>query len=262
MAYETIMVDVQDGIAKITFNRPKALNALNNALLGEFSTALDEISANEAVRVLVLTGSGEKSFVAGADITELATFNALEAKVFAKKGQEIISKLQGLSIPAIAAVNGFALGGGSEMALACDFIYASDNAMFGLPEINLGIIPGFGGTQRLPRLIGPNMAKEMIFTGKMISAAEAKEIGLVNKVCTQAELMADVMKTAKAIASKGRVSLRAAKQSVVNGLNTDLKTGLNIECDAFALCMASEDSKEGTSAFLEKRKAAFKGTWA
>ncbi len=262
MAYETIMVDVQDGIAKITFNRPKALNALNNALLGEFSTALDEISANEAVRVLVLTGSGEKSFVAGADITELATFNALEAKVFAKKGQEIISKLQELSIPAIAAVNGFALGGGSEMALACDFIYASDNAMFGLPEINLGIIPGFGGTQRLPRLVGPNMAKEMIFTGKMISAAEAKEIGLVNKVCTQAELMADVMKTAKAIASKGRVSLRAAKQSVVNGLNTDLKTGLNIECDAFALCMASEDSKEGTSAFLEKRKAAFKGTWA
>lgn len=262
MAYETIMVDVQDGIAKITFNRPKALNALNNALLGEFSTALDEISANEAVRVLVLTGSGEKSFVAGADITELATFNALEAKVFAKKGQEIISKLQELSIPAIAAVNGFALGGGSEMALACDFIYASDNAMFGLPEINLGIIPGFGGTQRLPRLIGPNMAKEMIFTGKMISAAEAKEIGLVNKVCTQAELMADVMKTAKTIAAKGRVSLRAAKQSVVNGLNTDLKTGLNIECDAFALCMASEDSKEGTSAFLEKRKAAFKGTWA
>ncbi len=262
MAYETIMVDVQDGIAKITFNRPKALNALNNALLGEFSTALDEISANEAVRVLVLTGSGEKSFVAGADITELATFNALEAKVFAKKGQEIISKLQELSIPAIAAVNGFALGGGSEMALACDFIYASDNAMFGLPEINLGIIPGFGGTQRLPRLIGPNMAKEMIFTGKMISAAEAKEIGLVNKVCTQPELMADVMKTAKTIAAKGRVSLRAAKQSVVNGLNTDLKTGLNIECDAFALCMASEDSKEGTSAFLEKRKAAFKGTWA
>lgn len=262
MAYETIMLDVQDGIAKITFNRPKALNALNNALLGEFSNALDEISADEAVRVLVLTGSGEKSFVAGADITELATFNALQAKVFAKKGQEIISKLQELSIPAIAAVNGFALGGGSEMALACDFIYASDNAMFGLPEITLGIIPGFGGTQRLPRLIGANMAKEMIFTGKMIPAAEAKEIGLVNKVCVQAELMGEVMKTAKTIASKGRVSLRAAKQSVVSGLNADLKTGLNIECDAFALCMASEDSKEGTSAFLEKRKAVFKGTWA
>jgi len=262
MAYETIMLDVQDGIAKITFNRPKALNALNNALLGEFSNALDEISADEAVRVLVLTGSGEKSFVAGADITELATFNALQAKVFAKKGQEIISKLQELSIPAIAAVNGFALGGGSEMALACDFIYASDNAMFGLPEITLGIIPGFGGTQRLPRLIGANMAKEMIFTGKMIPAAEAKEIGLVNKVCAQAELMGEVMKTAKTIASKGRVSLRAAKQSVVSGLNADIKTGLNIECDAFALCMASEDSKEGTSAFLEKRKAVFKGTWA
>jgi enoyl-CoA hydratase len=262
MAYETIIVDVQDGIAKITFNRPKALNALNNALLGEFSNALDEISANEAVRVLVLTGSGEKSFVAGADITELATFNALQAKVFAKQGQGIISKLQELAIPAIAAVNGFALGGGSEMALACDFIYASDNAMFGLPDITLGIIPGFGGTQRLPRLIGANMAKEMIFTGKMIPAAEAKEIGLVNKVCTQADLMTEVMKTAKMIASKGRVSLRAAKQAVVNGLNADLSTGLNIECDAFALCMASEDSKEGTAAFLEKRKAVFKGTWA
>lgn len=261
MAYENIIVDVQDGIAAITFNRPKALNALNTALLGEFSNALDELSANDAVRVLVLTGSGEKSFVAGADITELTKFNALQAKVFAKKGQSIISKLQELAIPVIAAVNGFALGGGSEMALACDFIYASDNAMFGLPEINLGIIPGFGGTQRLPRLVGPNMAKEMIFTGKMVSAAEAKEIGLVNKVCAQADLMAEVMKTAKTIASKGRVSLRAAKQAVNNGLNTDLATGLNIECDAFALCMASEDSKEGTSAFLEKRKAAFKGSY-
>lgn len=259
MAYENILFAAENGIAVITFNRPKALNALNGALLEEFSRALDEIEANEDIRVLVLTGAGEKSFVAGADITELATFGPLQAKVFAKKGQAIISRLQELSIPVIAAVNGFALGGGSEMALACDFIYASENANFGLPEITLGIIPGFGGTQRLPRLVGANKAKEMIFTGKMIPAAEAAAIGMVNKVCPAANLMEEVMKTAKAISAKGRVSLRAAKQAVNSGLGADLATGLNIECDAFALCMASEDAKEGTTAFLEKRKAVFSG---
>ncbi|QTA80442.1 Short-chain-enoyl-CoA hydratase [Desulfonema limicola] len=259
MSYENIIFETQDKIAKITFNRPKALNALNADLLDEFSNALDKIAGDEDIRVLVLTGAGEKSFVAGADITELAAFNALQAKVFAQKGQNIISKLQSLSIPVIAAVNGFALGGGSEMALACDFIYASENAMFGLPEITLGIIPGFGGTQRLPRLIGANMAKEMIFTGKMLPAAEAREIGIVNKVVALENLMADVMKTAKSIAAKGKVSLRAAKQAVNRGLNVDLATGLDIECDAFSICMASEDSKEGTSAFLEKRKPEFKG---
>ena len=259
MAYENILFTVEDGVATITFNRPKALNALNGALLFELSQALGEVAANEEIRVLILTGAGEKSFVAGADITELATFGPLQAKMFAQQGQTIISTLQSLSIPVIAAVNGFALGGGSEMALACDFIYASENANFGLPEISLGIIPGFGGTQRLPRLIGPNLAKEMIFTGKMIPAAEAKEIGMVNKVLPPASLMEETLKTARVIAAKGKVSLRAAKQSVNRGLNTDLATGLDIECDAFALCMASEDAKEGTSAFLEKRKAAFKG---
>ncbi len=259
MEYENIVFDVENGIATITFNRPKALNALNNALLDEFSTALDKISQNEDIRVLILTGAGEKSFVAGADITELATFGPLQAKVFAKKGQSIISRLQALSIPVIAAVNGFALGGGSEIALSADFIYASENANFGLPEITLGIIPGFGGTQRLPRLIGMNMAKEMIFTGKMIPAGYAKEIGLVNKVVPAESLMDEVMKTAKMIASKGKVSLRAAKEVINNGVNVDLASGLNMECEAFALCMASEDAKEGTSAFLEKRKAEFKG---
>jgi enoyl-CoA hydratase len=159
----------------------------------------------------------------------------------------------------IAAVNGYALGGGSEIALACDFIYASENAMFGLPEISLGIIPGFGGTQRLPRLVGINKAKEMIFTGKMVPAAEAAEIGLVNKVCTPDVLMEEVSKTAKAIAAKGRVALRAAKQAINRGIHTDLTTGCGIELDAFALCMASEDAKEGTAAFLEKRKPVFKG---
>ena len=259
MAYENIIYQVEEGIATITFNRPKALNALNPALLEEFSEALDEIAADENIRVLVLTGSGDKSFVAGADITELATYNSLTAKNFAQTGHAIIAKLQQLPIAVIAAVNGFALGGGTEIAIACDFIYASDNAKFGQPEINLGLIPGFGGTQRLPRLIGSNMTKELVFTGKMISAAEAQAIGLANKVVPQEQLMEDVMKVAKEIASKGKASLRAAKQAINNGLNTDLATGIHIEIDAFALCYGSSDSKEGTAAFLEKRKAEFKG---
>ena len=261
MSYENIVLDINEGVATLTFNRPKALNALNAALLAELSQALDLIAQNEAVRVLVLTGSGDKAFIAGADISELATFNALEGRIFAKKGHDVIGKLQALTIPVIAAVNGFALGGGSEMALACDFIYASEAAKFGLPEITLGIIPGFGGTQRLTKLVGKNMAKEMIFTGKMLSAAEAKEIGMVNKVCAPESLMDDVMKTAKSIASKGRVSLRAAKYAVNAAQDVDIRTGCSIEIEAFALCLASDDSKEGTKAFLEKRKAEFKGTY-
>ncbi len=260
MNYSNIIFRVEDGIGTIIFNRPKALNALNSELLEEFSCALDEISGNEDIRVLILTGAGEKSFVAGADITELAKFNSLEGKIFAKKGQSIISKLQELSIPVIAAVNGFALGGGSEIALACDFIYASEKAMFGFLEINLGIIPGFGGTQRLPRLIGINKAKEMIFTGSMIAASEALGIGMVNRVVAPEALMDETVKTAKTIASKGKVSLRAAKQAINGGINADLATGCRIEADSFALCMSSRDAKEGTSAFLEKRKAVFKGT--
>ncbi len=259
MGFNNIIFKIEDGIALITFNRPKALNALNQDLLTEFSQALDEIAGNEEIRVLVLTGAGDKAFVAGADITELAKFNPLEAKLFSKKGQTTINKLQELAIPVIAAVNGFALGGGSEIALACDFIYAAENANFGLPEITLGLIPGFGGTQRLPRLVGSNLAKELVFTGKMLSAAEAKEVGLVNKICSTNDLLKDVVKTAGVIVSKGKVSLRAAKQVINNGLNVDLQTGCNIEIDAFAVCMASEDAKEGTSAFLEKRKADFKG---
>ncbi len=259
MAYQNIIFEVAEEIATIIFNRPKALNALNGRLLDELSAALDEIESDEAIRVLVLTGAGEKSFVAGADIAELATFNTLQGKMFSKKGQLIIGRLQELAIPVIAAVNGFALGGGIEMALACDFIYASENAMFGLPEISLGIIPGFGGTQRLPRLIGSNRAKEMIFTGNMIPAQEAETIGLVNRVLPQASLMEATLETARAIAARGKVSLRAAKQAVNNGLNVDLASGCKIEVDAFAICMASEDSKAGACAFLEKRKPQFKG---
>ncbi|MCU0602177.1 MAG: enoyl-CoA hydratase-related protein [Desulfobacterales bacterium] len=260
MSFENIVFQVDQGIATITFNRPKALNALNQALLAEFSQALDAVAADESIRVLVLTGAGEKAFVAGADIGELATYTPLQAKIFSKAGHAVIAKLQELPMAVVAAVNGFALGGGSEIALACDFIYAADTAKFGLPEINLGLIPGFGGTQRLPRAIGANRAKELIYTGKMISAAEALQIGLVNKVFPAAALMEEVLKTAKEIAGKGRVSLRAAKQAINLGLNVDLVSGCSIEVDAFALALASPDAKEGTAAFLEKRKAVFKGS--
>jgi len=257
--FKHMLYHVEDGIAVITFNRPTAMNALNAGLLVEFSCALSNVMADEDIRVLLLTGSGEKAFVAGADINELATFNALQAKFFSQKGQAAIGALQALAIPVIAAVNGYALGGGAEMALACDFIYASENAMFGLPEIKLGLIPGFGGTQRLPRLIGACMAKEMIFTGKMISAEKAQRLGIVNKVCSAETLLQEARKTATQIASRGKVSLRAAKQAVNRGLDTDLETACHIESDAFALCMASADGREGTTAFLEKRKPIFKG---
>ena len=257
MTYNNILYEVESGIATITFNRPNVLNALNSELLAELSSALDEISDDENIRVLILTGAGEKAFVAGADIKELNTLNALSAKVFSQKGLDIINKLQNLSIPVIAAVNGFALGGGTEIALACDFIFASEKATFGQPEINLGLIPGFGGTQRLPRLIGTNMAKELIYTGNMVSAADGKQIGLVNKVAAPEALMDEVMKVATSIAAKGKASVRAAKQAVNNGMNADLATGLSIEIDAFALSFSSPDAKEGTTAFLEKRKAEF-----
>ena len=260
MSFENIVFQVDQGVATITFSRPKALNALNQALLAEFAQALDAVAADESVRVLVLTGAGEKAFVAGADIGELATYSVLQAKNFSRAGHAIIAELQELPMAVMAAVNGFALGGGSEIALACDFIYAADTAKFGLPEINLGLIPGFGGTQRLPRAIGANRAKELIFTGKMISAADALQIGLVNKVVPAGALMEEVLKTAREIAAKGRVSLRAAKQAINLGLNVDLASGCSIEVDAFALALASPDAKEGTAAFLEKRKAVFKGS--
>jgi enoyl-CoA hydratase len=260
MTYSSIIFEIQENIATLTFNRPETLNALDEKTLKEVSGALDEINANEDIRVLILTGAGEKSFIAGADIKEFPKFNSLQAKSFVETGHAVLNKLQKLSIPVMAAVNGFALGGGCEVALACDFIYASENAKFGLPEITLGIIPGFGGTQRLPRLVGTGMAKELIFTGKMISVQEAKTMGLVNRVCTQDQLMDEAVKTAKTIASRGKVCLRNAKQAVNKGMNVDLATGCTMEIDAFALCFASPDAKEGASAFLEKRKPDFKGS--
>jgi enoyl-CoA hydratase len=258
-AYKDIIFALEESIATITFNRPKALNALNANLLDEFARALEAVAADDDIRALILTGAGEKAFVAGADINELNRQGPLGGKLFARRGAEIIDGLTRLPIPVVAAVNGFALGGGTEMALACDFIYAAQTAKFGLPEINLGIIPGFGGTQRLPRLIGANRAKELIFTGRMLDAEEAWRLGLVNRVCPPEKLLEAVHETCRVMTAKGRVSLRAAKQAVQNGLNVDLATGLALENDAFALCMASVDAKEGTSAFLEKRPASFRG---
>ena len=259
MSFENIILEVDTPIATIFFNRPKALNALNNALFDDLDTALDQVRKNTDIKVLILTGAGDKAFVAGADIAELEKMNPLEGKSFSRKGQKVFSKIEDLPIPVIAAVNGFALGGGLEAALGCDFIYASDKALFGLPEINLGLIPGFGGTQRLARRAGVNRAKELVFTGKNIKAQTALEYGIVNKVIEPDKLMEEVLKIANLIASKGKVALRSAKEVMQNGLNTDLETGCRIENDVFGLNMASEDAKEGTRAFLEKRKPVFKG---
>jgi enoyl-CoA hydratase len=259
MLYKNIILDTAQGIATITFNRPKALNALSSELLAELSRALDDLAENEDIRVLVLTGAGTKAFVAGADITELVRLDTLKAKVFIHRGISVINKLTELPIPVIAAVNGFALGGGLEIAMACDFIYAADSASFGQPEIRLGLIPGYGGTQRLPRIIGCGPAKELLFTGKMISAEEALRLGIVNTVTNAEKLMDEVMATAREMASKGSVALRAMKQVVNQGLNADLATALRMETDAFAICFASSDAKEGTAAFIEKREPVFKG---
>ncbi len=258
MTFENIILKIDNHIATIFFNRQKALNALNNAIFDELDIALDQaVKENPKLKVLILTGAGDKAFVAGADIAELAKMNPLEGKSFSKKGQKVFSKISEIPIPAIAAVNGFALGGGLEAALACDFIYASEKSFFGLPEINLGLIPGFGGTQRLARRRGVNRAKELIFTGKNINAQQALEYGIINKICTHDKLMEEVLKTANLIASKGKTALRSAKEVIQNGLNADLETGCEIENYAFGLNMASKDAKEGTSAFLEKRKPIF-----
>jgi enoyl-CoA hydratase len=247
---EHLIFQIENKIAKLIFNRPEVLNALNEPLLNEFGTVLDNLEANTDIRSLILTGAGDRAFVAGADISGFKGMTPLGGKRFAEKGQKLLSRLESLPIPVIAAVNGFALGGGTEISLACDFIYASKNAVFGLPEIKLGLIPGFGGTQRLGKLIGTNLANEMIFTGKSISADEALEYGIVNRVCEPKSLMDEVMKTAVSITEKGAVCLSK---------DFDLANGCRFEADAFALCMASKDAAEGADAFLEKRKPVFNG---
>lgn len=260
MSYENILFEVQDGVGVLTFNRPKSLNALNPKTLEEMADVIENAKKDQNVRVLLLTGAGEKAFVAGADITEFQKMNPLEALLFAERGQEIFFQLEQLAIPVIAVVNGFALGGGCEMAMSCDFIYASENAKFGQPEINLGIIPGFGGTQRLSRLVGRAKAKELCMTGEMIDAKQAKELGLVAKVFPADQLLTESMKVAKALAVKGQVALRAIKQVVDRGYDADLKSGCALEAQAFSVCFTSQDAREGVAAFLEKRKPNFQGS--
>jgi enoyl-CoA hydratase len=260
MAYENIILEVEDSIATLTFNRPKVLNALTLKTMQEMASAVRTVEEDEEIRGLILTGAGDRAFIAGADIREFQEMGPIFAKHFAALGQKVLFGLEELPIPVIACVNGFALGGGCEIAMACDFIYASEKAKLGQPEINLGIIPGFGGTQRLVRLVGRARAKELCLTGAMISANEAMEIGLVNKVFPPETLMEETRKTALLIASKGRVAVRAVKQVVDKGMDVDLNTACALEMEAFALCFASEDAKEGTAAFLEKREPKFSGS--
>jgi enoyl-CoA hydratase len=258
MSYQTLLLDVKDNIAVVTLNRPDKLNALNAQTINDLNSVFDELKENEEVYVIVLTGSGEKAFVAGADIKELNKLDMISATEFAAKGQGIFTKIEKFDKPVIAAVNGFALGGGCELALACHIRLASDNAKFGQPEVNLGIIPGYGGTQRLARLINTGRAMEYILTADMISADEAYRIGLVNKVYPQNELLDKAIEMAKKITGKGQQAIRLAMKAVKAVDEMSLKEGQNLEASLFALCCGTEDFREGTSAFLEKRKPEFK----
>ncbi len=259
MDYKNIMVAFEGEIGVLTINRPKALNALNIETLKEIRLGIEEAKDQPGLKVLIVTGAGEKAFVAGADILQMKEMNSIEALNFSKTGHHTLKMIQDFHCPVIAAVNGFALGGGTEIALACDFIYASENAKFGLPEVTLGIFPGFGGTQRLPRLIGKGKAKELIFTGKMISAQEAFQMGIVNKIFPQASLMEETKKVALQIAGNGAIGVRLAKMVMNGGFNMDLTEACNQESYAFGIGFASEDQKEGMQAFIEKRKPDFKG---
>jgi enoyl-CoA hydratase len=256
MSYQTILFDHEAGVATITFNRPDRLNALNHEMLSEFRDALDRVRRDPGIRVLLLTGAG-RSFIAGADIKVFLEFDPLTARAFARSAHETGFALEAMEIPVIACVNGFALGGGLEMAMACDFIYAADTARLGQPEVNLGIIPGFGGTQRLSRLVGKGTAKEMVLTGRMVEASEAKTLGLVAQVFPTDTFMAECLKVARSLAAKGRVSLAAAKSAIDRGFDLDLKNACLVEVDSFALCFASPDAHEGAMAFLEKRQPKF-----
>lgn len=255
--YETIKYEVTENIAYVTISRPKAMNALNSQVLDELQRAFCEIEQNRDIRVVILTGEG-KAFVAGADIVEMSKMNPVEAREFAIKGHGVMNAVENLKVPVIAAVNGFALGGGCELSMACDFRIASDKAKFGQPEVGLGLIPGFCGTQRLARLVGKGMAKYLIYSAGMIDAAEALRIGLVEKVVAPEELLPECEKIAGTIASKAPIAVAVAKDCINNGFNADMKTASQYEVNAFGISFASEDFREGTSAFIEKRKASFK----
>ena len=244
----------QDGfVGVITINRPEALNALNTEVIQDLDAVLDSIDLG-TTRVLVVTGAGEKSFVAGADIAAMSTMTVQEAREFSKAGNDVFRKLETLPIPSIAAVNGFALGGGNELAMSCDIRYCSENAIFGQPEVGLGITPGFGGTQRLARLVGPGMAKQMIYTARNIKADEAYRIGLVNAVYPQEELMPAAKKMAAGIAKNAPIAVRHCKQAINEGLEKGMDEAIVVEEKLFGGCFESYDQKEGMAAFLEKRK--------
>lgn len=260
MSYETIVLERDGATALITLNRPKQLNALNQTVIGELSAALDELAADESVRALILTGSGDRAFAAGADISELAEMDsATQGRLMAKRSHLLGRKMADLPKPIIAAVNGFALGGGLELALACDFRLASETAQVGLPEVTLGIIPGWGGTQRLPRLVGPGMAKLLMMTGERIDAAEALRIGIVERVYPQAELLDAAKQLAQKLAGLPPLSIAAVKHAVNHGLNMSLDDANMFEAGLFAELTVTQDSKEGTRAFLEKRKPEWQG---
>ncbi len=258
MDYENIIFEVKNSIAFVTINRPEKLNALNDKTVNELDDVFRRISADEDINVVILTGSGGKAFVAGADIAELNKLTLLKGREFAEKGQEVFSRIEKLNKPVIAAVNGYALGGGCELALACHIRLASEKAVFGQPEVNLGIIPGYGGTQRLARLINSGRALEYILTGDYINADEAYRIGLVNRVYPPEELMPKAIEMAEKINSKAQIAVRMATKAVVSCNELSESEGLHLEASLFAICCGSEDFKEGTSAFLEKRKPQFK----
>ena len=250
---EMVLYEANGAVGTITINRPKALNALCSQVLEELDQILDQVDL-ETVRCLIVTGAGEKSFVAGADISEMSTLSPEEGEAFGKKGNDVFLKLEAFPIPVIAAVNGFALGGGCELSMACDIRLCSDNAVFGQPEVGLGITPGFGGTQRLARIVGPNLAKEMILTARNIKADDAYRIGLVNAVYPKEELMPAAQKMAARIAGNAPIAVRASKKAITEGLDLPIEEAVALEEKLFGSCFDTADQKEGMGAFLEKRK--------
>jgi enoyl-CoA hydratase len=257
--YLNILVTQEDAIVKITINRPDKLNALNRSVIDELSDAVRAVARTPGSRVGILTGAGDRAFVAGADIAEMSGMSTPEAKAFSDAGHALCAAIEEAPCPFIAAVNGFALGGGTELALACDFIYASEKARFGQPEVSLGLMPGFGGTQRLARRIGPGRARELVYSGEQITAEQALSLGLVNAIVAPAELESKVQAVAKKIASKAPLAVSASKRVMLRGLETDLIAANELEAQAFAALFGSEDQKEGTRAFLEKRAPVFRG---
>jgi enoyl-CoA hydratase len=259
MTFENILLEKKNSIAYVTINRPKVLNALNMATMDELRAAFHDIKNDASVRVVILTGAGEKAFIAGADIGELAQHDAVKGKEYTHRGQSVLNLIERLGKPVIACINGFALGGGCEIAMACTMRLASENAKLGQPEVKLGIIPGYGGTQRLPRLVGKGIAMQLVLTGEMISAQEAHRIGLVNEVTAAAELIPRAEAIAQKILANAPLAVQYALEAVNHGLELTLAEGLYLEAALFAISCATEDKTEGTKAFLEKRAAVFKG---